>query len=115
MEQYRIENGLDSIDEAIFNKNKDHRFWTTISASICESLLDSQPYQILAAAVPYRPIQSVYKHVRRIRHPMHRRGQWKEAEDVLLIKSVSSTTFQPLRNIQFFVEQCKILAIHGRE
>ncbi|KAL0573974.1 RNA polymerase I enhancer binding protein [Marasmius crinis-equi] len=78
IENYRIAKGLtdEQILELIFtkeDKNKDSTFWSEITA-----------------AVPLRPIISVYHHVRRKRNPLQKQGKWMPAEDDKLREAVST-------------------------
>ncbi|VDC04086.1 unnamed protein product [Peniophora sp. CBMAI 1063] len=65
---------IEGLDAVIFPKSdedRDSAFWTA-----------------LARAVPQRPLNSVYHHVRRKRNPLAGQGRWTEAEDDALRSAV---------------------------
>ncbi|EIN10900.1 hypothetical protein PUNSTDRAFT_65638 [Punctularia strigosozonata HHB-11173 SS5] len=74
-ENYRLRHSLtnEEVDELIFSKDKkrDVGFW-----------------QELTMAVPQRPLNAVYHHVRRITHPLKKMGKWMPEEDVRLTQAV---------------------------
>lgn len=51
----------------------------------------------LVAAVPGRPCNAVYTHVRRIYHPMRKQGPWGPDEDEKLIQCVFELIFYLLQ------------------
>ncbi|KAK7470467.1 RNA polymerase I enhancer binding protein [Stygiomarasmius scandens] len=78
IENYRIAKQLnqDQLNEIIFpkdEKSKDNAFWSEITA-----------------AVPQRPIISIYHHVRRTYHPFKQQGKWSTEEDDKLREAVAS-------------------------
>lgn len=82
----------EQISDLIFAKNdkgaKDNDFWSEISAffSLCALIISPNDTQLLASAVPQRPIIAVYHHVRRSYHPMKQQGKWMDAEDASLVE-----------------------------
>ncbi|THV08380.1 hypothetical protein K435DRAFT_642104 [Dendrothele bispora CBS 962.96] len=78
VENYRIAKQLneDQLNETIFpkdEKSKDNAFWSEITA-----------------AIPQRPIISVYHHVRRTYHPFKQQGKWSTEEDDKLREAVAN-------------------------
>ncbi|KAF7301819.1 Carbohydrate esterase family 9 protein [Mycena indigotica] len=51
---------------------------------------DSSFWSEIARAVPQRPLNAIYHHLRRARHPLKQQGKWTEAEDEKLIQAVVS-------------------------
>ncbi|KAF5358953.1 hypothetical protein D9758_004747 [Tetrapyrgos nigripes] len=78
IEQYCIARQLtpDQLNETIFpkdDKTRDNAFWSEITA-----------------AVPQRPIISIYHHVRRTYHPFKQQGKWTEEEDDKLREAIAA-------------------------
>jgi hypothetical protein len=95
-------NGLSEadIEEMIFGSDKKKGKATPFFSAISKpTLYISVRIQLMssltlhsAAAVPGRPIISVYQHIRRIRHPLRQEeggtGSWNAEQDARLLQSV---------------------------